>query len=127
MFPGMGGRGGMNPKQLNQMMRQLGIEVDEVDNVEEVVIRTATKEIVISDAEVTIMTAQGTQTYQIVGNATERPLSGEAAEDEGPAFSEDDVKLVMEQAGVNEEKAREALTAADGAPADAIMNLMGDE
>lgn len=137
MFPGMGGRG-LNPKQLNQMMKQLGIQVEDVDDVEEVIIRTAEKDIVIREASVTIMTAQGTQTFQIVGNATEVPraggaasASGAASSDSAPApaaassakFTEEDVRLVADQARVSLEKARAALEAADGEPAEAILKL----
>lgn len=115
MFPG-GGRGGFNPKQLSKMMKQFGIDIEEIDDVEEVIIRTPTKEIVIEDADVSIMNAQGQKTYQIVGEATERTI------DTGP--DPEDVELVMEQAGVDEETAIEALEAAGGEPAQAIMDLM---
>lgn len=117
MFPG-GGRGGFNPKKMNQMMKQLGIDIEEVEDVQEVIIRTADKEIVIDDASVSIMDAQGQRTYQITGEASERKL------DTGP--DPEDVELVMEQAGVDEETAVEALEAAEGEPAQAIMDLMED-
>lgn len=121
MFPGMGGRG-VNPKQLNAMMKQLGISVEELDNVEEVIIRTATKEYVIPEAEVTIMSAQGTKTYQVVGEAQVRARDGEPEEPKA-LFSEDDVRLVAEQAGVPAERARKALEDAKGEPAEAILKL----
>ncbi len=128
MFPGMGGRGGLNPKQLNAMMRQLGITVEDIDNVEEVIIRTATKEFVIADAEVTVMKAQGTKTYQVVGDAVERPRSGEpvgpAPAAPAPLFTDDDVALVAEQAGVTKDVARKALEATGGETADAILRLI---
>lgn len=126
MFPG-GGRG-MNPKQLNQMMKQLGIKVEELDDVEEVIIRRATKDTVIREAEVTIMTAQGTRTYQIVGEAVDLPRAargGVAGAPEGaPAYSEDDVKLVMDGAGVSAADAKKALDATNGETAEAIIRLL---
>lgn len=134
----MGGRGGMNPKKLNQMMRQLGIEVEDIDDVEEVVIRTADREIVFRDAAVSKMVAQGQTTWQLTGTPEERargagPAGGAAsaapaaAEPEGPKFTEDDVRLVAENAKVPLDKARAALEAADGEPAEAILKLMGEE
>lgn len=131
MFPGMGGRGGLNPKQLNAMMKQLGIQVENIDNVEEVIIRTATKEYVIPEAEVTVMTAPGTKTYQVVGDAVVRDREDADQEEStpraaAPLFSEDDVKLVAEQANVPLDKAREALAATNGETAEAIMNLMDE-
>ncbi len=118
----------MNPKKMSAMMRQFGIEVEEIDDVQEVIIRTPTREIVFNDASVSIMTAQGQATYQITGTPQERGVSDEAVAaeaDDEPLFSEEDVKLVAEQAGVSLEKAREALEAANGEPAEAIITLVG--
>ncbi|WP_129598051.1 nascent polypeptide-associated complex protein [Methanohalophilus profundi] len=114
MIPGMGGKG-MNPKKMKQMMKQMGISVDEISDVEQVIIRTPDKDIVFNDANVSIMNAQGVDTYQIVGTPEEV-----AREDEIP---EDDVRLVTEQTGVSEDKAKEALKNANGDLAEAIMQL----
>jgi nascent polypeptide-associated complex subunit alpha len=115
----MGGR--MDPRKMNQMMKQLGIDVKEIENVQEVVIRTPTKDYVFDKAEVTIMTAQGQKTYQVVG----KPRVQE--HDVKLAFSDEDVKMVMEQAGVSEADAKKALTATGGDLAEAIMQLQGEE
>ncbi|MCD4704296.1 MAG: nascent polypeptide-associated complex protein, partial [Methanosarcinaceae archaeon] len=64
MIPGMGGRG-MNPKKMKQMMKQMGISIDDINDVEQVIIRTPDKDIVFNDANVSIMNAQGVDTYQI--------------------------------------------------------------
>ncbi|MDX1612234.1 MAG: nascent polypeptide-associated complex protein [Candidatus Thermoplasmatota archaeon] len=114
MMPG--GRGGFDPRNMAKMMKQLGISIEEVEDVEEVVIRTATKEIVIPKADVSIMDAQGQRTFQITGEAQERKI------ETGP--DPEDVELVMDQAGVDEETAKQALEAAGGEPAQAIMDLM---
>ena len=37
---------GLNPKQLSQQMKQMGISIEELSDVEEVVIRTADAELV---------------------------------------------------------------------------------
>lgn len=119
MMPGgRGGGGGFNPKQLQKMMKQFGIDIEEVDDVQRVVIEAAEKDIVIEDAEVSIMDAKGTRTYQVTGNAKEIEKEAEPA---GP--DPEDVELVMDQAGVDEETAIEALEAANGEPAQAIMDL----
>lgn len=124
MMPG--GRGGFNPKQLSKMMKQFGIDVEEIDDVEKVVVHTASKDIVIENADVSIMNAQGMKTWQITGDAREVDKGAadepaEPAEPEGP--EEEDVELVMEQAGVDREAAIEALETAGGEPAQAIMDL----
>lgn len=122
MMPG--GRG-FNPKQMSRMMKQLGINVEEVDDVSEVIIRTPTREIIITEPTVSIMDAQGQRTFQIVGEVHERGAEGgepvAPAEPEGP--SEEDIELVMEQAGVDRDKALAALEAAGGEPAQAILDL----
>jgi nascent polypeptide-associated complex subunit alpha len=122
MIPG----GRANPRQMRQAMKRLGIEQEQMDGVEEVVIRTATKEYVIRDANVTAMTAQGQKIWTVVGEPIVRDRVG-AKKPEGsapPAIPEEDVKLVAEKAGVSEEQARKALEDAGGEPAEAIIRLM---
>ncbi len=117
MFPGMGGVGGrgMNPAKMKQMMKQMGIDVKELKDVQEVIIKTADFNIIIENANVSIMKVQGSETYQIVGDAKEVPKELEI-----PA---DDIKLVMEQTGVSEEEARKALKSSNGDLAEAIVAL----
>jgi nascent polypeptide-associated complex subunit alpha len=125
MFPGMGGRG-MNPKRLNAMMKQMGIEVEDIDDVEEVIVRTADREIVFKDATVSKMTAQGSTTWQISGTPQERPRGAPSAP-ETLVIAQEDIDLVAEQAKVSKEVARKALEAANGEPAEALLKLLGDD
>jgi nascent polypeptide-associated complex subunit alpha len=129
MIPG----GPRNQRQMDLMMRRMGMKTEQVDGVEEVVIRTKTKEHVFTAPEVTILTVQGIRTYQVVGTPEVRPRGtappggaptapGVPATPVGPP--EEDVQLVMEQAQVSREEAAEALFRANGAPAEAIMQLM---
>lgn len=117
MFPGMGGR--VDPRQMNQMMKRLGINIEEVANVQEVVIRTPTREYLFAKPDVSIMTAQGQRTFQVVGEPTIR--SREATLE----IREDDVKMVAEQTGRSMEEARSALEATKGDLAEAILKLQG--
>ena len=105
----------MNPKKMKQMMKQMGISIDDISDVEQVIIRTPDKDIVFNDASVSIMNAQGVDTYQIVGTPEEVPRELE--------ILEDDVRLVAEQTGVSEDKAKEALKNANGDLAEAIISL----
>ena len=109
----------MNPRKMEQMMDQMGIDLTEID-AEEVIIRTAEVEYVFDDADIQRMDAQGQQTYQVVGEPDERPR-GESgggadvadAEDESGGGEADvadqDVEIVAQRAGVSESAAREAL------------------
>ncbi|WP_461463458.1 nascent polypeptide-associated complex protein [Methanobrevibacter sp.] len=111
---------GMNPKQMKQMERQMkkmGMKMDDVEGVEEVIIRCRDKDIVISPAEVNIMNVMGSETYQITGNA--REVEREVVLE----INEEDIELVSNQAGVSKEVAEDALKEANGDLAEAIMKL----
>lgn len=123
----------MNERQMRMMMKRLGMTTEPMENVEEVVIRTKDEEHVLESPEVTVLTVQGVRTYQVVGEAKVRPRtatgSGEAtqtaASAAGPATPPDeDIQLVMEQTGVSRGEAIQALDAAGGAPAEAILALL---
>jgi len=122
--------GHMNPRQVKQAMKRLGIKTEEIQDVTEVVIKTKAKQYVIKDASVTIMEMQGQKTFQIVGEEEVMPLEAAPTKTAGadaptaPKFPEGDVKLVMDQTGVSREKAIEALTATDGQLAEAILKIM---
>ncbi len=107
--------GRINPRQMNQMMKRLGINVKEIENVKRVIIQTDTKEYIFEDAEVTVMDAQGQKTYQVVGTPSIKTKEGEK--------SSEDVKLIMEQTGKSEEEAKKALEESDGDIAQAILKL----
>ncbi len=137
MIPGLGR--GMNPHKMKRMMKQMGINIEELEDVEEIIIRTSDKEFVFGqDVAVTIMTAQGQDTFQIVGKPSVRGRSAKApAESEEIVKSEteaekevtipqSDIELVSQQTGVSEEEAKAALEACNGNPAEAILKLMGN-
>lgn len=129
--------GGMDPRKMKALMKQMGISQEELRGVTEVIIRLRDKEIYFREPQVTEVKAQGNRTYQIQGGKPqERPLGASAppssaghergkAAPEPSEFPEEDVKLVMEQAACERDAAIEALRAADGSPAEAILSLMG--
>jgi nascent polypeptide-associated complex subunit alpha len=126
MMPGMGR---VNPRQMKQAMRKMGISTEELTDVQEIIILTKSKEYVFKEAEVTIMTVQGQKTFQVVGEPEVRPRSAATAKPGATALAEtglpeEDITLVMEQTGSSREKAIEALKATDGQPAEAILMIM---
>ncbi len=46
---------GVNPRQMKKLMRQMGIKMDELDGVEEVVIRLENREIDLKEPAVTVI------------------------------------------------------------------------
>ena len=107
--------GKMNPRQMNKMMKRLGINIKEIENVKKVIIQTDTKEYIFDDAEVTLMDAQGQKTYQIVGNPRIQNKKEE--------IPKEDIDLVVEQTGKSVEEAKKALKETKGDIAEAIMKL----
>ena len=129
MFPGLGGlggRGGMSPKKMKGMLKNMGIDIDELENVSEVIIRMPDKEIVITNPSVAIMDSHGTRSFQISGDATERAASSgaqETAEEPPIEIPDSDVQLVAAQTGANLPEAKAALQATKGDLAAAIIKL----
>ena len=123
MFPG----GKINPKQLKQMertMKKMGMNMKELKGVEEVVIVLKDKELVIKDAEVSMMNAMGQKTYQVTGKAEERIKgSGDSSASEEKAESDDDIELVASQTGKSKSEAQKVLEETNGDLAEAIMRL----
>lgn len=124
----------MNPRKMEQMMKQMGIDVEEIDAEEVIIKQTDGTNLVFDDADVTRMDARGQQTYQVIGEPREveggegggdtTAESSEADEAAGVAEIPDaDVEIVAERASVGKEQARAALEDADGDLAAAIDSL----
>ncbi len=114
----------LSPKKLSQMMKQTGINVEEISDVEEVVIKTTDAELVFEDAAVTVMDVQGSKMYQIAGTPVKRPKQESKLESEFEvSISSEDVGIVMEKAGCSEAEAKAALTETKGDLAEAISQL----
>ena len=94
----------------------MGINMKEIPDVQEVVIRTSSKEIRIKDASVSEVNAQGNRVFQVTGEVEE-------AEVEKAKFNEEDILLVQQQASVPRERAIAALEESDGEVARAILKL----
>jgi len=86
---------------------------DEIE-AEEVIIRTKSEELIFKNPTVTKISAKGVESFQIIG-------SYEVVE--RIEISEEDVKLVAEQAGVSLEEARKALIESKGDIAEALLKL----
>jgi nascent polypeptide-associated complex subunit alpha len=99
------------------MLDKMGLNMQEMTNVEEVVIRTDSKEIFLIKPQVIEMKGKESTIFQIIAGDIEEK------EREVPTFSEEDIILVMQQASSSREKAILALTDTKGDIAQAILNL----
>ena len=97
-------------------MERMGINMKEIPDVEEVVIRTADRELRIKNPSVSEVNAQGNRVFQVVGDVEE-------VEIEKKTYNEEDVVLVQQQANVSRERALAALEESDGEVARAILKL----
>src|SRR3989344_7369843 len=94
----------INPKQMEKMMKQLGVKQEEID-AQEVIIKCSDKELIIRNPNVQKINMMGQESLQITGEIEERELE---------KFKEEDVKLIMEQTGMSESVVREKLSENDG-------------
>lgn len=106
----------MDNRNARRMMDRLGINMKEIPNVQEVVIKTSDREMHITNASVSEVNAQGQRVFQVMGEVEE-------VEAERKTFSDEDILLVQQQAGVTKEKAVAALEQSDGEVARAILKL----
>ena len=104
-------------RQIRRMMDKMGLDMEEVPNVQEVIIKTDKKEIIIPKPSVTEMKSKENSIFQVIAE------SFEEKELEVPIFSEDDIMLVCQQANCDEEKAKDALAETKGDIAQAILRL----
>jgi len=107
---------GINPRKIQAMMKQMGVKQEEID-AEEVIIKCSDKELIIKNPNVQKVNMMGQESLQITGDIEERNL------EEAEKFSEEDVKLVVEQANCSEKKAREFLEKNKGDIAKTILEL----
>jgi nascent polypeptide-associated complex subunit alpha len=111
------------------MMKQMGMNMNEISDVKRVIIQGDNKEIVIEGPQVTSINVQGTKMYQVAGGReTERkPTSGVTSEAETETeelvIPEEDILLVAQQANVSIDRAKVALEESEGDLAQAIIKL----
>lgn len=114
-------KGAPQGRDAKRMMQKMGMKLDEIDGVTEVLIRTPSREIVIEEPVVTTIVVQGQRMYQVAGGSiSERSPSTEAPTLD---FPEEDVKLVAEQTGKTVDEAKAALKDTGGDLAEAILRL----
>ena len=106
--------GGIDPKKMQAMMKQMGIKQDEIDAVRVIIEKTDGSRIVIDEPSVTKIDMKGQESWQI---------TGEAHEESGNGISEEDIRLIMDKTGKDYEECKAVLERNDGDMAQAIMEL----
>jgi len=110
----------VNPREARRMMQRMGMSMDSVPEVTQVIVKTATKDIVIEEPEVAILNMQGQRVYQVMGG---RVTEKAAVVEKKIVIPEEDAQLVAGQTGKTVETARKALEESGGDLAKAILLL----
>ena len=108
----------INPREAKRTMQRMGMNMGAMPDVEQVIFKTSTKEIIIENPDVAVMEMQGQKIFQVTG---ERIV--EKAVEKAVKIPEEDVQLVATQANVSQEQARAALEQTKGDLAQAILLL----
>ena len=110
----------MNSRQMKQAMKRMGINQQQIE-ASEVIIRCEDRDIIISNPDVAKVNMMGQETYQIVGEAREELRSTT------PEINSEDIQTVMDQTGVSEDIAKQAIDDSNGDLAQAILSLQEDD
>ena len=106
------------------MMERMGLSMNPMPDVQEVILRTSRKEIVVEKPDVAVLDMHGQKIFQVTG---ERITETELEETERKtAVPEEDVRLVADQTGKSMEKAQRALEETEGDLAKAILLLQSE-
>ncbi|MBS3056462.1 MAG: nascent polypeptide-associated complex protein [Candidatus Aenigmarchaeota archaeon] len=103
--------GKIDPKKMEKLMKRLNMDVTTLD-AEEVIIKMADKNIIISRPEIMIANMMGKEVYQISGEISE-----------SVPVKEEDILMVMEQTGKDRQTVSEVLERLNNDLAQAIKEL----
>lgn len=106
--------GGLNPKKVQAMMKQLGMNQVEIDAFRVIIEKTDRTKLIFENPNITKITMQGQETYQITGEPHEESAKAE--------ISEEDINTIIEKTGCSKEKAKKTLENT-GDLAEAILEL----
>jgi len=96
----------------------MGLSMNAIPDVEQVIIKTSNKEITIKEPEVAALDVQGQKIFQVAGGKITEKVAERKL-----VIPEEDIRLVADQTGKSLEEARKALEECGGDLAKAILLL----
>ena len=108
---------GLNPKQMKQAMKQMGIKQDDLPASKVIIKLLDGKEIIVENPSVQKIIMQGQASFQVSGEVVEQE------EDKTPQITQEDIDLVVAQTNCSVEEARAAIEICEGDLAQAIVEL----
>lgn len=106
----------MNPRQMEKMMKQMGMKQKNI-NANRVIVEMDDGVLIFEKPSLTEITVQGQSTFQLIGKYRKEEIAKEVEIPEG------DVELVCQQTGASKQQAQEALKKSGGDIAEAIISL----
>lgn len=103
---------GINPKQMQAVMKQMGISQVEIPSSRVIIEKEDGGKIIINNPSVLKVKMQGQESFQVSGDVSE----------ELEKFSEEDIKTIMEKTGCSKKDAESALEST-GDLAESILKL----
>ncbi|RLG21977.1 nascent polypeptide-associated complex protein [Candidatus Micrarchaeota archaeon] len=100
----------LNPRQMERLMKQMGIKNENI-SAKRVVIETDSGKLIIENPQVMKVMMAGNESFQISGEVREEKEEN------------NDVKIIMEKTGKSREEAEKALEECGGDIAEAILRL----
>jgi len=100
----------LNPRQMERLMKQMGIKNENI-SAKRVVIETDSGKLIIEKPQVMKVMMAGNESFQISGEVREEKEEN------------NDVKIIMEKTGKSKEEAEKALEECGGDIAEAILRL----
>jgi len=108
-------------REQERLFKRMGINLEEIQGVQEVRIVTSDKVLILKNPSVTMIKQQGQVMYQIAAEETVE----EFREEEEFVPTEEDILLVAQQTGKSPDEAKKALVTVKGDLAQAILLLKG--
>lgn len=109
MFPGIGG---LNPKKMQAVMKQMGISQEEINASRVIIEKQDNTKIIINNPSITKIKIQGQENFQISGEISEESI-----------ISQEDIEMVSKETNSSKEEAKKALEKFQGDIAEAIISL----
>ena len=108
----------VNPREAKRMMQRMGLNMNTIPDVEQVRIKTSSKEITIEEPEVAVLDVQGQKIFQVAGGKITEKVAEHKL-----IMPEEDIRLVADRTGKSLEEARKALEECGEDLAKAILLL----
>jgi nascent polypeptide-associated complex subunit alpha len=106
--------GGINPKQMQSMMKKMGISQNEIPTSKVIIEKKDGEKLIIDEPSVIKIKMQGQTSFQITGE--------ERIETQEVEISEEDINTIVEKTGCSKEEARKSLEKTKDL-ADSILEL----